>query len=188
MSTLARDVGSIVSIAVDGGGKVIVVDAWGSSIRRVDPEDGSIYVFPPFIQYVMGVTVSPSGIIYISTSDGIIYHWNDHDLEWRLLTRTSGCIRALKSDPFHNLIIARDNCIERVNTNTGNVSPFAGFDEESGRKDGLLLEARFNRPTDVDMNDSSIYICEYNSHAIRSISLLRPWKRGKRNECFFSRK
>ena len=176
VSTLANVPSNITSIAVGDDGSILISDIAKCSIERIDPKDGSIQVFPRRIPHPMGITVSPNGIVYVSTLPGCICYWSDGD--WKVLIETNEEIRGPRADPFGNLLFLQGHCIKKVDPSSGNVRLLAGSQREVGKEDGSLLEARFYCPIGIEVNDSSIFVSDYFSHSIRSIRLLRPWRKG----------
>ena len=183
VSTFATGFYSPFGITLDNNGNILVADCKNDSIKRIDSNNGSIYTFPKSIEYPNEVTISSNGIIYVSTNNGIISYWNDDN--WKIITQTNKEINGMKIDSFNNLLFveSESNCIKKMNLNNGEISLFAGFEEgKEGNLDRLLLESRFNFPFDIIMNNSSIYISDYDNHTILKISLLGLWNKGKKEK------
>ena len=94
VSTFATGFDHPLGITVDGNGDVLVADSWNSVIKRIGSKDGSIHVLPP-IRSPVAITMSPDGVLYASNYKDI-YRLDDCD--WKVVTRTDGSIKALKSD------------------------------------------------------------------------------------------
>jgi hypothetical protein len=61
--------------------------------------------------------------------------------------------------------------IRRVVLSTMVVTTFAGSPNQSGFADGIGSAARFNRPTGITTDGTSLYVADYLNHAIRRIDI-----------------
>src|SRR5262249_47950701 len=64
----------------------------------------------------------------------------------------------------------RNNVLRRINRTTAEVQTVAGQAGESGTLDGAGDRARFNSPTAICSDGTSLYIADTSNHAIRRVT------------------
>ena len=184
VSTVPIEFDTPAGIAVDHDGSILVADYGRHSVERVSLVGGTAttipLAFPPPIRDPIAITVSPDGVVYVSTMDGTIVRWTNEN--WELVTRTNSDISALAVDSYRNLLFVErgSHSIKRLRLTDCRVFPIAGSEGNGGNGDGSSSEATFEFPEDIAMNGSLVYISDSHNHTIRRISPLGSWNVGTR--------
>jgi len=132
-------------IVVDSAGNIYVSDTGNNAIRKIS--GGKVYTF--------------AGNGTAGYKDG-----NRTEAQFN-------CPSGLAIDSSDNVYVADslNNVIRKI-TPAGEVSTFAGrFSDVGGYKDGGLSEARFNEPSDIEINEKGeLFILDSGNQLVRKIS------------------
>lgn len=188
-------------IFVDNNDTAYIVDSINNTIRVMSPSavvstlagtagvKGSADGFGPVAKfnYPVGVTVAPSGAIYIAdsrnhtvrtvTATGAVTTLagasaNTGDADGVGADAQFNAPTGVAADAAGNLYLAdtANNTVRRIDTQ-GNVTTIAGAPGEAGAVDGYGISARFNGPSGIAVSDDgTVYVADTFNSTIRMIS------------------
>ena len=174
-------------ITVDSNQNLYVADTGNNAIRKI-AFNGTNWVTTTIAHLTLplDVSVDPAGKLYVACSDDTIQKVELQDTNWvaNIIAGSpgiSGSADGSGSARFnypcgvmaHNGLIyvadSLNNTVRSVTTN-GIVSTLAGLAGGPGFKNGAAMEAQFNSPTGVAVdNDKNIYVADSQNSTIRQI-------------------
>lgn len=174
-----------VNVALDAQGAVFVADFDNHLVRKITPAGVvSTIVNQALFQLPFGITVTPSGLVFVQTDDNDSgAHGGNTGTIWRVdlatgmatvVARDLGRPRGLGALPNGRLLLSDVNrhIVSLLDPDTGLVTLLAGTDGTPGFQDGTGAAVRFNRPYGVTvMPNGDILVADQNNHRIRHITL-----------------